>query len=544
MGNLQKDWDAAKPISNADWENATPINVPAPPEPPPPDTMSPVEGASPWEAGEVPSFGTAAKEMGSAAVRHGLPIAAGVAGGLVPSAGPVTGPLAAVTTDMLLSKAYGEGDTPDSGRKTSFLTDVGAGLLPPVAKGAYGVAKKLVPPSVEAKLAATIRDGIAKGIRPSVAGKANFPQAQKYYERAQSAVESIIENKSGLQLTDDTGNVVKGQLPKNLSQFSQAIDQTKRSIFAKYDAMARASDDLGRTVDLGGVVSELQSFRASRVNQIVSGGGGMHGGPLARADSLIGSMSGQKLSLSETQEMISLLNGRLKAFYANPSPDLAGAAAIDALAVNKLRSALDSAVEKYGYQQLKNQYGALRSIEKEVASRAAVDARKNVKGLIDFADIASAAEAARAVATMSAGPAAASISIKALKEWYKHLNNPNRIVGKMFEDADKLITKRVAGEVPLRALPPGPRAMGGAMPESGIKVTGGGWPGYGPKAIAGERPLLSLPPKGGTGAPTPLQGSRGLLFREFGHGASNPAYDMTDTEMLEAIRKGKRSLLR
>ena len=417
------------------------ITTPAP-EPPP---IPAIEGASPWEVGNVPT----PKEVAGPALRHGLPVVAGLAGGAVPGAGVVAGPLAAIVTDMALSRAYGE---PETDRETSFLTDVGVGLLPSAAKGAIGLGKKLIPAPLESKIANTIRYGIEKGVRPSVVGKSTAPQVEQYFKKAQSAVESIIENKPALRFTDEAGTAVVGQLPKDLNQFSQAIDQTKRVIFTKYDQMVRASGDLGRTVDLGNVVSELKAFQGNRINQMVGGGG------ITRADSLIESMAGQRLSLSEAQDMVALLNGRLKAFYANPSPDLASSAAIDALAANRLRSALDSAVEKYGYQELKNQYGALRSIEKEVSNRAIVDARKNTKGLIDFADIASAAEAARAVASMSAGPAASAAAIKAMKEFYKYLNNPNRVVRKMFSEADRLIATR-GGAIPLKALPPGPRAM-------------------------------------------------------------------------------------
>ena len=464
-------------------------------------------------------------------VRHGLPIAAGIVGGMLPGAGFIAGPLAAGATDLALSKVYGEGG--DAGqRETSFLTDVGAGLLPTVAKGAYGIAKKIIPAPLETKIASTIKYGIQKGIRPTVVGKSNFPQTEQYYKKAQSAVESIIENKTGLQFVDDAGNTIKGTLPANLGQFSQSIDQTKREIFRKYDDMVKASGLVGRDVDLSPIVSELESFAGNKVSRMVGGGGP------GRAQELMRNMSGQRLTLSEAQDLIAALNGRLKSFYRNPSPDTIGSAAADALAANKLRSAVDSAVEGYGYQALKNQYGALREIEKEVSSRALVDARKNIKGLIDFADIASAAEAARAIATFNTGAGAAAGAIKGMKEWYKYINNPNRIVKTMFTDAEKLIMKRTGG-VPLKALPPGSRSMPGQMPESyvrGYSSAGAAEGGYlGPRAL-GPSNLFSLPPIGGTSAPSLMRGPRSLLFDQFGLGASNPAYQVTDEELLRAIR--------
>jgi hypothetical protein len=430
---------------------------------PEPMPIAPIEGI--WAADELPT----AKEVIGPAVRHGLPAAAGIAAGSIPGAGLIAGPLAAATTDLALSKIYGEGED-SRPRETSFLTDVGVGLLPSAAKGVYSIAKKAIPAPLEAKIASTIKWGFEKGVRPTVAGKGNAAQTAQYYKKAQSATESIIKNKPNLKFTTDTGEAVVGRLPQNLNEFSQSIDQTKREIFKQYDAMLKNSESLGRTVDLDGVVSELKVFQTNRVNKMVGATGNN------RADFLIENMSGQKLSLSEAQDMIAQLNGRLKAFYANPSPDLASSAAIDALTANRLRIAVDSAVEKFGYQELKNQYGALRSIEKEVSNRALVDARKNAKGLLDFADIATAAEAARAVTSMSVGPAAAAGAIKAMKEYYKYLNNPNRVIRKMFSEADVLISKRAAGAIPLKALPPGPRRMPGKTSDSYARGVQGEYP--------------------------------------------------------------------
>ncbi len=91
----------------------------------------------------------------------------------------------------------------------------------------------------------------------------------------------------------------------------------------------------------------------------------------------------------------------------------------------------------------------------------------------------------------------------------------------------------------LKALPAPPRVMPGQMSESYVRgyssagATEGGY--LGPRAL-GPSNLLSLPPIGGTSAPSSMRGSRGLLFDQFGLGASNPAYQVTDEELLRAIR--------
>lgn len=484
MVNVNKEWEQATVISSKEWDDAAPVGSPAEPSP-----MSPIEGASPWEAGQVPPAKDVAGTIAKSAIRHGIPTAAAVAAGSIPVVGPVAGPLAGVVTDMGLSKLYGEAEIPESQRETQFGADVALGMVPGLGKAAVKGVGKLIPAPLETKIANTIRDGFTKGVRPSVVGKSTFPQTEQYFKKAQSAVESIVENKPALQFSDDAGNIIKGQLPSNLNEFSQSIDQTKREIFKKYDGMLKASQLTGRDIDLAPVVKELESLAGDKVTRMAGGSA------VGRTQELIGNMAGQRLTLSEAQDLVAVLNNRIKAFYRNPTPDAVGSAAADALAAGKLRAALDSAVEQHGYQGLKNQYGSLREIEKEVSNRAMVNARKNIKGLIDFADIASAAEAARAIATMNAGAGAAAGALKGMKELYKYINNPNRIVKNMFTDAEQLIMKRTAG-VPMKSLPPKSRPMPGETPESyvrGVPANFLNWP-Y-------AESLPALPPRGTTVRP-------------------------------------------
>jgi hypothetical protein len=346
--------------------------------------------------------------------------------------GLIAGPLAAAVTDIAVNPK----DEATGQRETSFLTDIGAGLLPGAAKGAFNVAKKIIPAPLEARLTSIIKEGFNKGIRPTVVGKSNAAQAEKYYEKAQTAVESIVKNKPNLSFYDDAGNAVKGKLPGNLTEFSQSIDQTKRSTFNQYDSMLRASNDVGRTVDLGPVAKEMQLFSSDEIN-LITGGSGIN-----RAKELESMMSGRKLTLVQAQDLLANLNNRTAAYLRNPSPDHVSGYAVDLLAANNLRKALDTAVENSGYMGLRREYGALRGIEKEVSNRALVDARKNTKGLLDFTDIYTAAEMARAIGTMSPGGAATAGLMRGIKEYYKHLNNPNRVVKNMFSEADKLISQQ------------------------------------------------------------------------------------------------------
>jgi hypothetical protein len=109
---------------------------------------------------------------------------------------------------------------------------------------------------------------------------------------------------------------------------------------------------------------------------------------------------------------------------------------------NNLRKGLDSSIESLtspGYQTLKNKYGALKTIERDVNRRAIVDARKNVKGLIDFSDIFSGSQVFNGIVTMNPAVAGQGMAAKAIASLYKHYNNPNAIVKRMFTKTENMM---------------------------------------------------------------------------------------------------------
>ena len=147
---------------------------------------------------------------------------------------------------------------------------------------------------------------------------------------------------------------------------------------------------------------------------------------------------------TEAQEAITTLNDSLQSFYRNPSYDTASKAYVDSLIANKMRSSLDDVIEKTTakqYQVLKNRYGALKTIEKDVTKRAIVDARKNVKGLVDFSDIISSSAAIHGLLAANPATLASAATSKGMAAWIKRLNDPNKIVGNMFNKSERLIQK-------------------------------------------------------------------------------------------------------
>ncbi len=289
---------------------------------------------------------------------------------------------------------------------------------------------------------ALIRRGIEKAIRPSVFGKGTYKLSERYMDKAIQAVKVIADNKATLTLTDEIGNPIVGELPKNLKQFSQSIDQMKGKVFSEYDAMTKGANKA--TIRLDPIVKELDVISCS--NAVIDNAPEVAKYAAQRGAALTGRGS---YTAQEAQDAIAILNKRTEAFNKNPSFENATLVQVDALVANHMRRGLDNAIEGAvgeGYQSLKNTYGALKAIEKDVNHRSIIDARKNIKGLIDFSDILSGSEVVRGVLSMNPATIGKGAAAKVIASVYKHINDPNRIIEKMFEGVSSAGQSRISKE--------------------------------------------------------------------------------------------------
>jgi hypothetical protein len=120
-------------------------------------------------------------------------------------------------------------------------------------------------------------------------------------------------------------------------------------------------------------------------------------------------------------------------------------APIDSI-VNRLRRGLDDLVTNIAdpnYQALKLQYGALSELEKDVARRSVTAGRQSIKGLVDFTDIFSGGQVINGILSANPAGVAQGLVQKGIAQTIKYINNPDRIVAKMFKDADKALTDLV-----------------------------------------------------------------------------------------------------
>jgi hypothetical protein len=281
-------------------------------------------------------------------------------------------------------------------------------------------------------------------------------------QRILTTVDQIIGNRAGLKLTD----AAPGQLPRSLRQFSEAIDQTKKSLFQKYDAMAQQSGDVGVQVDLAPVISELRSIGTRP--EVVD----LHPELIPQAEQLARNFEARGFyTPSAAQDAIENLNRTLQAFYKNPTEQTVGRANLLAPVARTLRSQLDAAIESAqgpGYQALRSQYGALTSVEKDVARSVQREANKIPGGLAGtFADMAASEEAIRGVLTLNPAALARAGGIRAAKAAVKYVNDPNRAIERMF-------VRRATPQVPPAPLA-APAARAGAI-GAGAGMASGGLP--------------------------------------------------------------------
>lgn len=271
-----------------------------------------------------------------------------------------------------------------------------------------------------------------KGVKPSLTGKNTTGAVETYKKNVVDAINTIKQNKQNLSFTNDVGETITGETPKSLQQLADSIEQTKKVIFSNYDSLAKQAGKSGVKVDMKPIASELDTVINNKALAITN--------PKAieYAQSVKDRLLvAKKLDATTAQDVIQNYNKSLEAFYRNPSYDNASQVSIDALLANKIRESLDKGIsgltgEQYG--ALKKQYGALKSIEKDVVKASLRDAKKNAKGLIDFTDILSGGQVVNGILSLNPGQVASGLTQKAISEFYKYLNNPNRAIEKMFKD--------------------------------------------------------------------------------------------------------------
>lgn len=286
-----------------------------------------------------------------------------------------------------------------------------------------------------------VLDKFERGVKPTIVGKTGtLGQADKYKQNAVEAVKIIANNKDNLKFVDDAGEEIVGRTPQSMREFAESIDQTKKSVFEKYNDLAKQAGKAGGEIDGENIVKELDVVKGNKALSVTNPEAIKYADDVQKRlmefDDKGEFVGYKKFDVPLAQDIVKNYNNSLELFYRNPSYDSASRAAIDAGVVNNFRKSLDDVIENLTgeqYQALKNQYAALKTIEKDVVKRANILARQNNKSLLDYSDIFSGGEMVAGIMTLNPAMFAKGAAQKGIKEWFKYLNSPNRAVKKMFE---------------------------------------------------------------------------------------------------------------
>jgi hypothetical protein len=165
-------------------------------------------------------------------------------------------------------------------------------------------------------------------------------------------------------------------------------------------------------------------------------------------------------STSDAQALVQHLNAKLSAFYGRGggSPADAGMMGVYSKIAGKLREGLDAAIgnaEGPGYQALKDEYGALKSIEKDVAGRAQDVAKREPGGIVaKFANVGSIWEIVHGLATLNPASVVGGVGLKAGQVLMEKLRHPDRAVQKLFETVEKQQAPKPPSMPVTPAIPP------------------------------------------------------------------------------------------
>lgn len=337
-----------------------------------------------------------------------------------------------------------------------------------------GVKQKPIPKiiseiEITPEIKKTVRQGMAKAIKLTDKGKMTRSQVNQYFDKATAAVEEIVKNKENLRIIDKDGNVTS-KLPSTLDEFNQAIEQTKTNIFEQYDALTKEAGGKGIQVDLTPIARELKQVFKNRVLKDRSPETIKYAQKqmkvLTGREKYTPAVAGRKkYSAIETQEWIKDANASLKEYYANPNRATKGRAYIDAFIANHMREALGKAIESATggeYVALKKKYGNLKAIEQEV-NKSALRQETKSGALVDLSNIYTNTQLIRGLFKADPASLAAGAGGKATAALLRKLNDPNRIVKNMFEDADKILGQ----EGPKSSLSLESTIVGTAMAQSG-----------------------------------------------------------------------------
>ena len=291
---------------------------------------------------------------------------------------------------------------------------------------------------------------IEKSIKPTVKGKMNQADYNKFIDDTLDVVDYMDKNRSILQYTDDAWEKVVWKLPTNLRETSEALGNMKKSLYDQYNNIAKMAWDNWARVNMNKAFQNLDDLERDVSQNIAN----------PQTKGIVENFKNQLLeytddagtiAIEDAQKLTQDFNKQLTAFFKNPNMnDVSKNSIISQLnkwtkeAINdSIDDALNQWIKNWSsasqqYQALKWMYGKIKTIEDEIAKRALIEWRKNLKWLSPtILDSFAWWEATEALLTMDVWKLGKAAAMKFIWKYYKYLNDPNTQINNLFNLVQK-----------------------------------------------------------------------------------------------------------
>ena len=298
-------------------------------------------------------------------------------------------------------------------------------------------------PEVDKKIVDTFN----KFINPTIGKFKNKTQLDAYQSKVIDSTKTIVDYSPTIKFENPETGVVERRLPQSRSDYLDALTQTKEEIYKQYSSLANQAGQQDVKIDLKSAIDKV-------VDPLLKNEAIQRNAPelMPKIQKLKDAVaSGKLLSPEEAQKEIEFLNAQLQAYYKNPTMQEQSISVVKASLVHNIRVATDDAIEaalgRGGYQELRNKYSSLKAIEADLTKAAAKQLKAMNNGVVNpVVDSLSGGEVAIAVLKgMTGHPGAAThlvrpIGWKGMKFWREWINNPDRNIKDMFEKVAKSST--------------------------------------------------------------------------------------------------------
>lgn len=349
---------------------------------------------------------------------------AGLVGSVVGGVGlAAKAPGMAVTAAKGAAKLTGKTAVATGTAAKDAATTAGKGAVQTAKKVAGAFTPDLTPAEWAAKVKKDLQSGLMKGVRPSKSKLKSMGDIKRYQAKGARAVDLIDDYMPSLKVLDDAGEAVS--TVSNRKQMLDALDQTKREVFKKYDAMQKAATGYG--FDPQPVIDKLDEVAANtkRYDSAIR----VHAKRMADE---ISHMKGA--TAEEVNERIKYYNSAMPGFEAGQNVGRVEAQ-VEGTVAAMLRGQLDDMVTKAvgpGYNKLKQDYSALRFLEDDIARQAA--SQLGDKGALGtFTNLISGERLISSVILSKRELLARAASMEGAGAFLKWYTGPDRHIKQMFQ---------------------------------------------------------------------------------------------------------------